>query len=317
MGATHYSLPLFPKSRVEFFISPKIEPRKIRVVIPVYRDWKGLRTTLDSLLALNPGPEAITVANDNADNHIPGWLKPYPIEIVNYRGNQGPAYARNKGVGQSNTQFDWIYFTDCGCEHARNLITHFINAQKRSGDSVVAICGTIVGRGRGKINRYMTEMNILNPPFEKDLGPSGEKIPQTIITANALVYAPAFHQLRGFSTAFGEAGGEDLDFGIRLRNLGDLLYEPRATVYHAFDEDLQDFKRRFERYGRANRLVEQIHKLPSLRPEAFRPLNPEFNDLAELQIESLSRGYDEAQLANMVKFPVRALKRVALTILKP
>ena len=317
MGATHHSLPLPSKTGVGAFISPKIEPRKIRVVIPVYRDWEGLRTTLDSLLALNPGPGVITVANDNVDNHMPGWLKTYPIEIVNYRGNQGPAYARNKGTGQLNSQFDWIYFTDCGCEHTRNLVTHFIYAQNRSHDSVVAICGPVAGKGPGKINRYMTEMNILNPPFEKDLGPRGEKVPQAIITANALVYAPAFHQLQGFSTAFGEAGGEDLDFGIRLRNLGGLVYEPSAIVYHAFDEDLQDFKRRFERYGRANRLLEQIHKLPSLRPEAFRPPNPEFKDLAELQIESLHRGYDEAQRANLVKFPVRALKRVALTILKP
>lgn len=188
--------------------------------------------------------------------------------------------------------------------------------KKRGNDSIVAVCGTVAGKGLGKINRYMTEMNILNPPFEKDLGSHGEKIPQAIITANTLIYAPAFHQLGGFSTAFGEAGGEDLDFGIRLRELGRLVYEPSAIVYHKFDEDLQDFKRRFERYGRANRLLEEIHKLPSLRPEPFIQTNPEFNHLAELQIESLLRGYDEAQLANMVKFPARFLKRVALEILK-
>lgn len=316
MGATHYSLPLPPKPNKVSFMTPKIEPRKIRAVIPVYKDWEGLKVTLDSLQALNPRPGAIVVANDNADTHIPGWLKTYPVEIINYNGNRGPAYARNRGSKHSNTEFDWIYFTDCGCEHVRNLITYFMNAQKSSSDSIVAICGTVAGKGRGKINQYMTEMGILTPPFEKDLGHQGEKVPQAIITANALVYAPAFHQLNGFSTAFGEAGGEDLDFGIRLRNLGNLVYEPRAIVYHEFDEELQDFKRRFERYGRANRLLEQIHKLPSLRPEPFRSTSPEFNDLAELQIESLHRGYDEAQLANMVKFPVRTLKRVALKILK-
>ena len=37
---------------------------------------------------------------------------------------------------------------------------------------------------------------------------------------------------------------------------------------------------------------------------------------AELQIESLRRGYDEARVANRVKFPARLLKRVALGILK-
>ena len=292
-----------------------MDPKRIRVVVPVYKDWEGLKITLESLGRLNPCPGAITVANDNADTRVPSWLKAYPIQVINYRNNRGPAYARNRGAEDMETACDWIYFTDCGCEHVRNLITHFRNAQEASGDSVVAVCGTVRGKGSGRINRYMTEMGILNPPFEKELGPRGEKIPQAIITANALVYAPVFHQLGGFSTAFGEAGGEDLDLGIRLRHLGRLVYAPRAIVSHAFDENLQDFQRRFERYGRANRLVEQVHKLPSLRPEPFKA-DPEFSDLAKLQIEWLCSGYDEAQLANRVKFPARLLKRTALKILK-
>ena len=316
MGATHYSLPLPPRPNRASFKPPKIDPKKIRVVVTVYEDWEGLKVTLESLQALVPRPGAITVANDNADTNVPSWLKFYPIQLVNYRNNRGPAYARNRGAENPGTACDWIYFTDCGCEHLRNLITRFMNAQERGGKSIIAVCGTVAGKGSGRINRYMTEMGILNPPFEQELGPRGEEIPQAIITANALVYAPAFHQLEGFSTAFGEAGGEDLDLGIRLRELGRLVYEPRAVVSHEFDEDLQDFKRRFERYGRANRLLEQIHKLPLLRPKPFRQTNPEFNDLAELQIESLCRGYDDAQLANMVKFPARFLKRVALEILK-
>ena len=315
MGATHHSLPLPPRPSRVSLRPPKIDPKKILAVIPVYKDWEGLKVTLESLQTLYPRPGAITVANDNADNHIPTWLESYPIQMINYRGNRGPAYARNQGAGQSNTQFEWIYFTDCGCEHVWNLITRFVNAQESSSDSTVAVCGTVTGKGSGRINRYMTEMGILNPPFEKALGPRGEQIPQAIITANVLVYAPAFHQLDGFSTAFGEAGGEDLDLGIRLRELGRLVYAPRAIVSHEFDENLQDFQRRFERYGRANRLVEHVHKLPSLRPESFKA-DSEFSDLAELQNESLCRGYDEAQRTNRVKFPARLLKRTALKILK-
>ena len=317
MGATHHTLPLPPRPSQVSVRSPKIDPRRIRVVVPVYKDWEGLKITLESLKRLNPRPGAITVANDNADTRVPSWLKVYPVQVINYRNNRGPAYARNRGAEDPETACDWIYFTDCGCEHVWNLIIRFINAQETGGDSdsVVAMCGRVTGKGTGRINRYMTEMGILNPPFEDGLGPRGEEIPQTIITANALVYAPAFHQLGGFSTAFGEAGGEDLDLGIRLRELGRLVYAPLAVVSHEFDEDLQDFQRRFERYGRANRLVEQVHQLPSLRPEPFKA-DPEFSDLAELQIESLCKGYDEAKLANRVKFPARLLKRVALEILK-
>ena len=71
MGATHHSLPLPPKSDRVLFRSLKIEPEKIRVVIPVNDDWQGLKITLDSLQELSPRPGTIIVANDNADNSIP------------------------------------------------------------------------------------------------------------------------------------------------------------------------------------------------------------------------------------------------------
>ena len=328
MGATHYSLPLPPKSNSPLFASPKVEPEKICVVVPVYNDWTGLKTTLESLQELNPRPGDITVANDNVDGCIPAWLSktfPVPVNIVNYRGNRGPAYARNRGCAGISPGFDWFYFTDCGCEHVVDLISSLICAREKSEDSVVAICGTVSGKGSGKINRYMTEMNILNPPFEKHLNSSGQKVPQTIITANALVYTHAFHQIRGFSTDFREAGGEDLDLGIRLRDIGELVYQPDAAVVHEFDEDSKDFRRRFERYGRGNRLFEQKHNLPSLRPlpKSLPQVlgNGEFRDLIKLQRKSLRRGYNQsrvrefkviAELESIVSLSTNVLKRSIL-----
>ena len=303
MGATHHSLPLAPKYHTASFQSPCIEPDRIQVVVPVYNDWTGLKTTLDSLIELDPLPSFITVANDNIDNSIPAWFKTYQdhVEIVNYYGNQGPAYARNKGCGRMSAKIDWLYFTDCGCQHVRDLISQFINARDRSGDSVVAICGTVSGKGAGRINRYMTEMSILNPPFEEDSGSDRQKVPQAIVTANALVSVRAFYQVGRFSTDFREAGGEDLDLGIRLRDIGELVWEPDAAVVHEFDEDSEDFVKRFERYGRGNRRLEQRHNLSSLRPSSkSNPIPPEeveeLQDLVKLQFKSLQRGYDQARL---------------------
>lgn len=145
MGITQYTLPLPPKIARTSFKSTRIEPSKIRVVIPVYDDWPGLKTTLNSLLKLSPRPGAITVVNDNADDTVPEWLDDYPIEIVNYEGNEGPAYARNKGCEDPDPKFEWIYFTDCGCEHVRNIIMHFINAQDKQDNSVIVICGDALG----------------------------------------------------------------------------------------------------------------------------------------------------------------------------
>ncbi len=304
MGITQYTLPLPPAPGRTSIRSTKIDPSKIQVVIPVYEDWLGLKTTLDSMQKLSPRPGAITVVNDNIDQTLPKWLDtewldnyPTEIKIVNYEGNKGPAYARNKGCKNADPKFEWIYFTDCGCEHVRNLIRHFIVAQEKRDDSIVAICGSVSGKESGMINRYMTEREILNPPFEIERGPGGETVPQAIITANALVYVPAFNQVGGFSTDFDEAGGEDLDLGIRLRDLGTLVFEPQAKVAHNFEENIDDFKKRFERYGKGNWILEQKYQLPSLRPkpQPFPVENEEFKGLAKLQSESLCKGYDQAQ----------------------
>ena len=97
MTAT-YSIPAPISTRYRFRSKP-VDPRSIKVVIPTYKDWEGLRVTLDSLLALTTPPKQISVANDNPDSIVPAWLARYPVRVINYSGNRGPATARNKGFG--------------------------------------------------------------------------------------------------------------------------------------------------------------------------------------------------------------------------
>lgn len=81
------------------FRSKPVNPHNIKVIIPTYKDWDGLRVTLDSLLALRTPPKKIAVANDNPEPGVPDWLKGYPVELIDYAGNVGPARARNRGFG--------------------------------------------------------------------------------------------------------------------------------------------------------------------------------------------------------------------------
>jgi GT2 family glycosyltransferase len=93
-----YKLPESISQQHRFRSNP-VNARKIRAVIPTYKDWDGLRVTLDSLLNLKTPPKQITVANDNPDSFVPDWLKEYPVELFDYPGNAGPAEARNRAFG--------------------------------------------------------------------------------------------------------------------------------------------------------------------------------------------------------------------------
>jgi len=108
MTAT-YKLPT-PISTQYRFRSKPVNARIIKTIIPTYEDWDGLRVTLDSLLNLKTPPKEIVVVNDNKQAGIPNWLEKYPVEIVDCRGNVGPAKARNRGFGlRSEIPFEkWL-----------------------------------------------------------------------------------------------------------------------------------------------------------------------------------------------------------------
>src|SRR5437762_4399834 len=93
-----YSLPETISARFRFRSKP-VNARAIKAIIPTYKDWDGLRVTLDSLLNLKTPPQKIAVANDNPDQESPAWLSGYPVELVDYAGNLRPAKARNRGFG--------------------------------------------------------------------------------------------------------------------------------------------------------------------------------------------------------------------------
>lgn len=333
-----YVIPESISNRFRFRSKP-VNARAIKAIIPTYKDWDGLRATLDSLLHLKTPPQQILVANDNPVPGTPPWLSEYPVNVVEYDGNLGPARARNRGFGlrseydakkilgplaavfagktlpdyvkngfcpeleyqdfvehpkifKWNSPIDWYYFTDCGCTHDTDLFLKFEKAWQEYGDCCVAISGPVTGSGTGQINDYMTEQGILNPPLEKSV--HGVTLPQAIITANALIAGLPFGFLGGFDPQFQEAAGEDLDIGIRLRQLGVIAWAPDARVSHRFDEDESDFYRRFRRYGRGNRKLEIKHGLPCLRAKPFAPEKSEHQKLAKLAVEAMQAGYDEA-----------------------
>ncbi|MDX2226663.1 MAG: glycosyltransferase [Verrucomicrobiae bacterium] len=194
-----------------------------------------------------------------------------------------------------DSDIDWVYFTDCGCTHSPDIFIEFEKTWKEYGDSCVAISGPVEGLGNGSINEYMTEQGILNAPNESIV--QGVYIPQAIITANALVSALPFAFLGGFNPQFDEAAGEDLDLGIRLREFGIIAWSPESKTFHQFKEDDTDFYKRFRRYGRGNRKLELIHRLPCMRAKPFEPDkkgDPEHVRLAKLSVEAMQAGYDEA-----------------------
>lgn len=272
------------------FLSPPLHPARVRVIVPTFRDWEEARMTVESLLECRPRPGEIVLVNDNADAQTPRWVRGYPVHLVEYPGNRGPAHARNEGASlKTRRQIEWFYFTDTGCIRDPGFFSALSDASHRAARTVVALAGPVRGSGASPllapINTYMSLEGILMPPADA----SG---PQGLVTANAAVSVCAFETAEGFDRSYPFAAGEDLDLGLRLRALGPIGWVPDAVVTHHFSESLEDFRSRFLRYGKGNAHLSHRRGLPSLRSGLLQARNPVLQYLADLQSSAMREGYD-------------------------
>ncbi|MCR4316200.1 MAG: glycosyltransferase [Planctomycetes bacterium] len=289
--------------RIETFSplrAPLLHPQFIRAIIPTFQDWDDAMITVESLINTDPRPNEIVLVNDNQEFDVPSWISRSPVYLVNYNGNRGPAFARNAGACFSTgRRIDWFYFTDTGCAHDRCFFGELIDAGNSDQQSKVAIAGPVIGVSVSSkttpINHYMTEEAILFPPMD-------ENGPQAIITANAAVSASAFFATGGFDVSFKLAAGEDLFLGVKLRRLGRIHWAEAMVVRHRFKECIDDFRRRFVRYGAGNAQLERRLHLPSMRIERITARCASMQMFADEQVAAMQLGYDK----NIKKFPKNA-----------
>lgn len=282
ISAAEYALPIDVQCRWPIGC-PTVDPAEITVVVPVKDDAGGLLRTLTSLSRLRVQPRRIRVVDDGSA--APIVLPPLNglssrVSLVRLPLNRGPAAARNAGVSGLS---GWIYLTDCGCEYPADLFERLAETRSRSPDGTVAVASPIVSAGGGRIGRYMTEQGNLNPPMV-------DHLPQSVITASVLVHSAVGGRVGWFDARFREAGGEDIDFGLRLRQFGQVAWCPGAKVTHNFMDLLDDFDRRFRRYGRGMRVLASKWGV-SMEPFAFQARSPDLQDLADRQYLRMLEGY--------------------------
>jgi glycosyltransferase involved in cell wall biosynthesis len=278
----------YKPKRLQNLISPILKSVKdISVVIPVKNNQKGIDTFLNTFFQIhiseNLPREIIIVDNNSHPEIILSNKFPIPVHLVKCI-NPGPANARNYGAKLAKGE--WLHFTDSDCIPTASLLSGYLKAQNGS----LGYAGNVKANGVGVISRYYESQEILLPP--KVYLPASFPVPDYLITANCLVWKPAFEKINGFNESITIAGGEDIDLGFKLRTIGQLSYAFDSITKHNFEEDIKSFKERFRRYGKGNRIISELYDLdltPSLfSPNKHTPLN---YILALMQYMSLSKGY--------------------------
>ena len=270
--------------------SNRITTMEISIVIPVRNNQKGIDSYLDEFFKthqVEDFPKEIIIVDNNSsptiilkERHLSHAL---PVKLLLCK-KEGPAAARNLGV--LNARGEWILFNDSDCLPTDSLLTGYQKADNGS----IAYAGNIKSLRQDRLSRYYQSQEILLPLKTKN--DAGENVPQYLITANSLVWKKYFIEIGGFNEEIKIAGGEDIDLGLRLSQEGQLSYAFDSFALHDFNDGSIGFLRRFWRYGKGNRLIEEIWQT-NMRPQLFLPNEKTVSNvlMALLQYLFLLGGY--------------------------
>ena len=179
------------------------------VIIPVFKDYIGLKDTLDSLNFQKLGSKCfeIIVSNDGGDEKVTEICKKYRVTMVEIIPNCGSYFARNRALEISKG--DFIAFVDADIKVPEDWLEKGINELQRAD----YVCGPIlIDEEKVKNISHLYQVMYAFPVEEylekNHFGP----------TANLFVKRQVFDEIGGFDQRLFSGG--DFEFGDRVYRSG-------------------------------------------------------------------------------------------------
>lgn len=275
-----------PIRKKQLVAPPLLLCKDLSLIIPVLNNPKGIDRFLGELRRTHTDddlPTEILVVDNGSDIPLELNAHDLPVRLL-YCAQRGPANARNHGAAMATS--DWLAFSDSDCVPTTSMFQGYLKTTPGS----VGYAGMVQALDDDPVSRYYDDQEILIPPEVS--GGEDHGRPDYLVTANCIVWKPAFTEVGGFDRSIAIAAGEDVALGFKLREIGQLDYAKASVCLHEFTSQLPDFAGRFIRYGQGNRLVAQRFGL-DLEPRPFDPVVPGyFNEvLAQIQFEAMRIGY--------------------------
>lgn len=269
---------------------PEIEYSNISIVIPVKDNQFGIDRFLDLFFeshSISTFPLEIIIVDNNSTKSITlnerFWGKGLKIKIC-FCHQPGPAAARNTGALKAMGK--WLLFCDSDCIPTSKLIAGYISSKKMA----IAYTGHVEASENTWLTYFYNTERILLPHLKPNQ--NNELVPLYIVTANTLVWKTALIESGGFHEGFHDAAGEDVELSIRLWKYGNICHINDSLILHDFSKGLLGFCKRFIRYGRGNRQLEEIQHI-TMRPIFRKPNKITFSNYSAklLQHICMSIGY--------------------------
>lgn len=245
------------------------DPLTVTVLIIAKRAEKTIRQTLASIAAGSRQPDEVILVVDDPDDPTLRVVGEFPLRrVVNAVGGIGAA----RKVGIDAATGDVVVFVDADSVVHPRMIEAYATAFQRH-PSVLVQAGRVVDvRLKGTSNHVPNDVS-------NDVAVEAFVVGDTVGFAETMIMAlrrRVIATIGNFDESF-RAGGEDLDFCLRLRAKGVKIHRnPHAVIYHLPRENLGERLRKSARNGNTLAHVFLKHGSDAMQPA----LNAAFHTVA-------------------------------------
>ena len=242
-------------------------PLRVSVVVPIYNGADDLDDLLNCL-QLQTYPtnqvEYLLVDNGSTDQtacQLQAWAsrfssttgEPLTLHILSEPHIQSSYAARNRGICAAAGEI--LAFTDADCRPQPDwlacLVKPFANPQ------VAIVAGEVLSLpGNTLLERYADRHEILSQrhTLAHPFYPYGQ-------TANLAIRRQALEQVGLFRPYLTTGGDADLCWRIQQEKVGEIAFAEQAIVRHRHRSTLAALRSQWQRYGRSNRYLHQLHSV--------------------------------------------------------
>ncbi|WP_424408748.1 glycosyltransferase [Microcoleus sp.] len=241
----------------------------VSVIIPTHNRSGSLRRALDALQSQTYPidlMEVIVVADSCIDDTLAmlqDYKAPFKLQVVDVNCRSA-AIARNTGAASASGEL--LLFLDDDIEALPSLVeSHARVHRERPG---CAVMGPYPPKLQGETRFFGVEVRSWwEEKFYQMSQPTHRFTYQDLLSGNLSIDTKLFARLDGFDSAFGNCGGEDYEFGVRLLKADVPFAVAADAVGYHYEHETNNLDRSFRRArqeGRSDVLIGQRH--PEMRP---------------------------------------------------
>ncbi|HEY9700392.1 MAG TPA: glycosyltransferase [Trichocoleus sp.] len=253
---------------VDFHFTPSCSATllpQVSVIVPIYNGAADLPDLLHCLqLQTYPADrvEYLLIDNGSTDQTL-NQLQiltanlqaptgaPLTFRILTEPHIQSSYAARNQGICLSSGEI--LAFTDADCRPHPNWLEHII--QPFVDTEIAIVAGEILAlSGNTLLERYADRHKVLSQEhtLAHPFYPYGQ-------TANLAIRRQALEQVGLFRPHLTTGGDADLCWRIQQQHVGRICFVEQAIVRHRHRSTFADLQSQWQRYGRSNRYLHQLH----------------------------------------------------------